>query len=51
MVHLALHGLTANLNLLIAKQRDLSHPEVQQRIIADALAWEANQCDSENDKS
>ena len=26
MVHLALHGLTADLNLLIAKQRDLSTP-------------------------
>jgi len=43
MVHLALHGLTADLNLLIAKQRDLSHPEVQQRVIADAKAWEAQQ--------
>jgi hypothetical protein len=50
MVHLALYGLIDNLNLLIAKQRDLSHPDVQQRIISDALAWEAKQS-SENEKT
>lgn len=43
MVHLALRGLTDDLNLLIAKQRELAHPDVQQRIIAEAKTWEAQQ--------
>ena len=45
MVHLALHGLTADLNLLIRKQHDLTRPEVQRRILAEAQAWEARHRD------
>ena len=38
-------GLTADLNLLIRKQHDLTRPEVQRRILAEAQAWEARHRD------